>query len=229
MTNRLVAALPAKRRERFVASCQCVTLELAAPLAEPGERIRRVYFPTHGFISQTAVVDGGSHLEVGLVGVEGMLGISLLLGVAVAPLHALVQGAGEALCMEAASFRRQLRTNAAFEHVLKRYLYVMMEQTARTAACTHFHLVEARLARWLLMSRDRSHANTFHVTHEFLAYMLGAQRTGVTRAANALQQRQLIRYRRGDVTVLDHSGLEAAACPCYSIDKATYSEVMDKH
>lgn len=229
MSNRLVAALPAKQRERFVGGCRMVTLVLAEPLAEPHERIRRVYFPMDGFISQTAVVDGRSHLEVGLVGDEGMLGISLLLGVEVAPLHALVQGAGEALCMEAGSFRRELATNAVLERVLKRYLYVVMAQTAQTAACTHFHLIEARLARWLLMSRDRSHADTFHVTHEFLAYMLGARRAGVTRAANSLQQSHLIRYHRGDVTVLDNSGLEAAACECYSSDNARYSQVMGKH
>jgi len=212
-----------------MAGCQSVTLALNDLLTSPQQRMQYVYFPTESFISQTVNADGRSGLEVGLIGDEGMLGLSLMLGVTSAPLRAVVQGAGLALRMETAAFCRELRAQPVLEGVLKRYTYVVMAQTAQTAACTHFHFIEARLARWLLMSRDRSHSNSFYVTHEFLSYMLGVRRAGVTRAATALQRRRLIHYRRGDLTILDGAGLEAAACECYARDNASYAQVMDAH
>jgi CRP-like cAMP-binding protein len=224
--NRLLAKLPRKDRKRFLAGCEPVDLPIGAILAEPGERIRHVYFPTESFISLTTPTDMGTTLEVGLVGNEGMLGISLILGVDVAPLHALVQGEGTALHMTKARLRRELGQSRSLERVMKRYLYVLLSQIAQTAACTHFHRVEARLARWLLMTHDRAHADGFHVTHEFLAFMLGVRRVGVTKAAGALQTRNLISYRRGDITILDRSGLEAASCGCYAVDRDTYARIM---
>jgi CRP-like cAMP-binding protein len=224
--NHLLEALPTGENRRFVAACELVSLDFAEVLAEPGERMRYVYFPTQGFISLLTRSDACSSLEVGLVGFEGMLGMSLILEVDVSPLRALVQGPGAALRMETAQFRHQLGLSPALKVQLQRYLYVTIGQLAQTAACTRFHLVEARLARWLLMTQDRAQSDSFHITHELLARMLGVRRVGVTKAASSLQHRQLIRYSRGDIKILDRAKLVAASCRCYAADKTSYDQMF---
>jgi len=228
-TNRLINALPSVDRQRFLAGCEHVELVFADVMIEAGEKCAHVYFPTGSFISLVAAVDEHERLEVGIVGDEGMVGTSLVLGVSVSPLHALVQGAGPALRMGAVAFRRQLESSAALRQGLNRYIYVLLNQLAQTALCTRYHFVEARLARWLLMTRDRAHSDQFSLTHEFLAYMLGVRRVGITTAARALEQRSLIDYSRGKITILDNKALEATACECYKQDIAVYARILAPH
>ena len=225
-TNRLLAALPDKTSAQMLANCESVDLVFADVLCLPGDRFQHVYFPTDSFISLVAPVDGYAGLEVGMVGSEGMFGVSLMLGVDVSPLHALVQGAGQALRMNATRFRRQLASSRALRQGLNRYTYVLISQLAQTAACTRFHVVEARLARWLSMTRDRAGSDEFYLTQEFLSHMLGVRRVGVTKAASSLQKHKLISYSRGVISILDRNGLEAAACGCYLADKKTYDKIM---
>ena len=224
--NRLLDALPRKARQNFLSGCEQVELVFGNILCEPGERIRHVYFPTDSFISLMTPIDGHSSLEVSLVGNEGMFGIPLILGVDVSSLHAVVRGAGTAWRMDAGRLHSELKHNVALQRHLNRYLYVLIRELRQKAACTRFHVVEERLARWLLMTRDRAHSKEFHITHELLAQALGVRRVGVTKAAGSLQKKKLISYSRGDVKIHDTGGLEAASCGCYRADKETYDRIL---
>jgi len=225
--NHLIALLPRKDRVRLLATCEPVELVLSEVLVQPDKPTRHVYFPTAGFISLVMLIDGNPGLEVGMVGREGMLGAHLALGVVTAPLRALVQGSGVALRIGARDFRSELARSAALQRVMNRYVYVLMAQLAESSACLRYHLIGPRVARWLLMSQDRSQeTDTFRVTHQMLAYMLGVRRVGVTTAASALQRAGLISYRRGVMTVVDRKGLEAAACDCYAADLRAYADLM---
>jgi CRP-like cAMP-binding protein len=217
--NSLLAALPHKSYLRLLPGLTPVDLVFGDVLYEPGKPIRDVYFPSQSLVSLLTLVNGHLALEVGLVGREGMVGFPLALGIGVSPVRALVQGAGPALRMSAVRFRTELRRSPPLQRELHRYVHAMMAQISQTAACNRFHVVEARLARWLLMTRDRVRSGEFRMTHEFLSHMLGVRRVGVTEAASALQRQKLIEYSRGNISILDHRGLEAAACSCYEIVK----------
>ncbi len=226
--NQLFASLPAAARKRLAGGRQPVELAFSEILSEAGSRIRDVYFPIDGFISLITPAKGRGQLEIGLVGSEGMLGVPLLLGVDDSPLRAMVQGPGRAWRVDAATFQLEVASNPVVRATLSRYLYVFLAQLMQTATCTRFHRIEARLARWLLMTRDRAHSNHFHITHEFLALMLGVRRVGVTSAASALQRRKLIQYRRGNLTILDSRKLVHTACACYAIDKQIHARILGR-
>jgi CRP-like cAMP-binding protein len=213
--NLLLAALPAKEYQRLLAGLQPVALTYGEVLYEPGEQMRHVYFPIDCLVSLLTVVEGHRALEVGLVGREGMLGSRLALGITTSSVRALVQGTGMAVRMKSTRFLQEFRCSPALQRALFRFTDALMLQVTQTAACNRFHMVEARLARWLLMTRERLLSSEFHLTQGFLADMLGVRRAGVTVAASALQRRKLIRYRRGTITILDQQGLELAACSCY--------------
>lgn len=207
-------------------ACEPAELEVGQVLGTPGSRARYAYFPTDSYVALVAPIDDRASLEVSLVGNEGMIGTCMLLGVAAAPLRAVVQGAGPAWRIERSAFRRELEYSRVLHETLNRYVYVLIRQLAQTAACTRYHLLEPRLARWFLMTRDRANSNEFHATHAYLAVMLGVRRAGVTRAASSLQERKLIQYSRGNVQIVDRHALEAVACGCYLADKSSYASVF---
>jgi len=215
--NLLLAALPRKSYAELLPALTPVVLKFGDVLYEPRQSIDQVYFPGNSMVSLLTLVEDHLALEVGLVGLEGVVGAPLALGVDRSPVRALVQGGGSALRMSAGSFRSALRRSPLLQRSLLRYVHALMSQVTQTAACNRFHLVEARLARWLLMTRDRMRSSEFRLTQDFLAHMLGVRRVGVTEAAGALQRRKLIEYSRGVIRILNDRGLEAAACSCYRI------------
>jgi CRP-like cAMP-binding protein len=214
-TNWVLASIPEEQCQRLRSQLEPVKLKFGQVLYEPGGTIKHVYFPIDCLISLLTAVDRGRTLEVGMVGNEGMAGMPFILGMGVSGVRALVQGAGTALRIASEPFRVEFSRNPALQHSLYRYTYALMAQISQTAACNRFHSAQARLARWLLMTRDRVNSDEFPLTHEFLAHMLGVRREGVTEAASALKRRKLVDYSRGRMRILDVRRLTAASCSCY--------------
>ena len=215
--NRVLAAMPEKASRRFLSALTPVDLPLGQELYKAGTTTRHVYFPIDGMVSLLAVADRGNGLEVGLVGREGMVGVALALGVSKSPVRALVQGAGSAMRMSAARFSKELKHNPLLRREVDRCAYLAMATAMQVAVCNKEHLLETRLARWLLMTRDRVSADKFRCTQQFIALMLGVRRAGVNSAASALQRSGLIRYTRGMIQILDRERLLARSCSCYAV------------
>lgn len=226
VANRLIESLPRKERRELLVRGELVDLTPGEILCEADQRYHHVYFPLTGFISLVAIVRGHQPMEIRMIGSEGMLGATLVLGVGAAPLLGVVRGTGTALRLTVPQLRRRLRDSPGLLRTLNRYLYVLMAQLSQAVTCTRFHEVEARLARWLLMTHDRAHADRFYLTHQSLADMLGVRRSAITIAAGALQKRELIRYSRGDITILSRRGLEAASCECYGAVADDYTRLL---
>lgn len=224
--NRVLASIPPKERKRLKPNLESVTLKFGGVLYEPGKAIQHVYFPVDCLISLLTAVDKRRTLEVGMVGNEGMAGMPFILGIGVSSVRAIVQGEGTALRMASAPFRIEFDRNRPLQEALFRYTYALMAQISQTAACNRFHEAEARLSRWLLMTRDRVQSDEFSLTHEFLAHMLGLRREGVTEAASELKQWKLISYTRGKIQILDVRGLKNASCSCYQIVKTVFDRAQ---
>lgn len=224
ITNRLIESLSVQQRSRILKIATVVDLDFNTILCEEQQDNQFVYFPITGFISSIAVLANHPPLELGLIGNEGMFGSCITLGVSKAPLKQMVQGAGTALRIPVDLFQQELLANPDLLKLLHRYVYFLMRQLAQAAVCIHYHEIEARLARWLLMTNDRAHSNTFLMTHVFLAQILGVRRSGVSIAASALRKKQLIEYARGKIKILDRKGLENSSCSCYLTLKSCYGE-----
>jgi CRP-like cAMP-binding protein len=217
--NRLLAALPENEYQRLLPELERVPMPFGEVLYEPGARIRHVYFPDDSIVSLLAEVADHSTLEVGSVGNEGVAGLSVFMGVGASPHRAMVQGAGTAVRMKASSLREESCRAGALHGLLHRYAHTLLMQVSQTAACNRFHMVDARLARWLLTSGDRLGVDEFRLTQDFISDMLGVRREGVSKAASLLQKNELIHYSRGRIKILDRAGLEAVSCECYGVIK----------
>jgi CRP-like cAMP-binding protein len=214
--NRLLAALPAADYARILPSLTVVPLKLKTIVHKPGEPIRDVYFPGGGFCSMVTVLEDGSMVEVATIGREGMVGVSAVLDGAPVTSAAMVQGETDTCYrMKVDAFRREIDRHGAFHELMTHYAQALYGFVAQSTACNAVHSVEQRLARWLLMARDRMGSDEFPLTQEFVAMMLGTSRPTVTVVAGALQKAGLITYQRGHVTIVDRKKLESASCECY--------------
>src|ERR1019366_4595076 len=210
--NQLLAALPQKEYKRLLPHLETVSLRVKQVLQEPYQPIKYVYFPENGLITKLVSTEDGSSVEVGVVGKEGMTGICIFMGSSTSPFKTVVQIPGEARRMEAAVFQAAVKENEAWTDLLLSYSQTLLCMVSQTAACNRLHSVEKRCCRWLLMAYDRMDSNEFPLTQEALALMLGVHRQSITEVARSLSRRGLIRYRWGQLTILDRQGLEAAAC-----------------
>ncbi len=226
--NRLLALLSAKDYARLRPHLERAPLAYRQSLYEANKPIESVFFIETGVGSLVNTMSNGQAAEVGTIGNEGVVGLPILLGDAQAPTSVYVQVPGAGLSMSAARFKAELAASATMRAVMLRYAHALFNQVAQSAACNHFHTIDQRCCRWLLMTHDRMELEEFLLTQEFLAMMLGVQRTGVTRAAGALQRAGLIEYTRGVVTILDRRGLKQRSCECYGVSKKEFDRLLTK-
>lgn len=216
--NWLLAGLPQEEYARLLPNLKAVALHTGEVLYRPHEPIQYLYFPDNGcVVSLTTAMEDGSTVEVGAVGSEGLVGLSVFWGVQTSPYGAVVQIPGSAMCLNADVLKRMLSELGSLHSILLRYTHAVVVQVGQTAACNCKHTVEQRFARWLLVCHDRARSDDFPLTHEFIAEMLGVRRAGITEAAIGFQKRGWIRYNRGHLTILDKHGLEKASCECYGV------------
>jgi CRP-like cAMP-binding protein len=220
--NWLLAALPRRDRERIAAEGRIEHLGVKEVVFGPDEKIKRVTFPLDGVVSLVAIMEDGTFIEVATIGNEGFVGLPVFLGAESIPAQAFSQIAGSALTLSVRDFREESARGTAFHRVMQRYAHALFNQVAQSAACNRAHVVTERCARWLLMTHDRVAVDTFPLTQEFLAQMLGVRRSAVNAATRVLEQGGMIRYRRDSMSVIDRGRLESAACECYRKIRGEY-------
>ena len=226
--NRLLAVLPPTEYERLCPHLELVQLNLGAVLYESGTPLLHVYFPLDAIVSLLYVMEDGLSGEIAVVGLEGIVGVSLFMGGETTPSRAIVQSAGQAYRLPGRFLKDSFNRGGAMQHLLLRYTQALLTQMAQTAVCNRHHTLEKQLCRWLLMSLDRLPSNKLIMTQELIANMLGVRREGVTTAAGKLQSLGLIEYHRGHITVLDRPGLEMMSCECYDVVKREYDRLLPK-
>jgi CRP-like cAMP-binding protein len=225
--NRLLAALPPSDRERLYPHLELVPMELGRVLYESGDALVHVYFPLDSIVSLLYVMENGSSAEISVVGNEGLIGLALFMGGETTPSRAIVQSAGYGYRLIGRRLKEEFNRHGELQLLLLRYTQALITQMAQTAVCNRHHSVDQQLCRWLLLSLDRLSSNKLVMTQELIANMLGVRREGVTDAAGKLQKLGVIRYARGQITVLDRDKLEALSCECYAVVKKETDRLQD--
>jgi len=229
LMNHLLAALPADEFSRLKPNLEPVSLSLGEVIYESGEQLEHIYFPTTAIISLLYIMENGSTAEIGMAGNDGLVGIALYMGGSTTPSRAVVQSAGNAFKMRSRALNEEFSLGGVFQKILLRYTQSLMTQISQTAVCNRLHSVEQQLCRWLLINHDLLRSNKLIMTHDLIANMLGVRREGVSIAAGHLQERGLIKYVRGTITMLDRDALEQAACECYRVVKDEYDRLLGKY
>jgi len=226
VTNTLIDTLPRAARTRLLSICESVDLVSGRVVSRSDSPARYVYFPTGSILSLMTSSKDSPMLEVGMLGSEGMLGRQVILAAGSVPLQASVRGSGTALRIASEPFNRELVYSRALQRSLNCYLQVTLLQFTLEARCVRFHQINQRLARWLLMTHDRSHADSFNVTQAVIAHLMGVRRVGIAKAAGAFQRKGMIKYVRGVLTIVDRKLLETESCGCYETARKTYARFM---
>lgn len=225
-SNRILNALPPEEYDHLSPHLEHVTLSLRQVLYRPEQPFTHVYFPESGTVSIVSVFEDGRHVEVGMVGNEGMFGVNVFMGSISTPLEAIVQLPGDGYRMRADVLRAEFKRGGALQDMLLRYTQAFITQIAQNAACNRAHHIEGQVAKWLLMCRDRSPSQELELTQEFIATMLGVRRPGVTETAGLLRDKGLIEYVRGRIVITDREGLESLACECYRLVKNEFARMV---
>ena len=222
IANRILRTLPKEEYEVLLPHLELLRFPMGRIVHEAGQEMSHVYFPNHGVLSMLTVLENGDLVEIATVGNEGMADLSVFLGLKVSNSRLLVQIPGDTLRMDRDLFTALVSDLEGLRIALGHFMTTMFTLVSQSAACNRLHPIEERAARWLLMTHDRVDSDTFPITHDFLATMLGVRRPSVTVAAGILQKAGFIRYSRGNMRILDRAGLEASACECYAIVRAQF-------